>query len=38
MHVLKPDRRPDHTDPTVGASQPKDEAALREWQGLPPTR
>jgi Restriction Enzyme Adenine Methylase Associated len=31
-----PNRDPTHTDPAIGASEPQDEAALREWGGLAP--
>jgi hypothetical protein len=32
----EPARSPDHANPTGGPSQPQDEAAMREWEGLPP--
>ncbi len=36
VDALEPEPRPHHTDPAIGASEPQDEAALREWDGLAP--
>jgi hypothetical protein len=34
--ALEPEHRPDDTDPATVAAQIDGEAALREWEGLPP--